>query len=331
MNVLILGGTRFLGRHIVDRLAASGHRIVCFHRGRTTCALPEGVDERLGDRNEDLGAVSGERWDAIVDTSGQRPEQLRRSLELGTERYLFVSSVSAYRDLSAGNIGEEAPTIEEFDPADDAQSYGGNKAGCERLVLESYPSGGIIFRPGLIAGAWDGSGRFTYWCERFLRGGHVLAPGAPSRPVQFVDAADVADFAEPILSNGTAGVFNVAGPAELATMEQLLRVCARVAAERGAPPAAVTWADDEFLLERGVQEWLELPLWLTDPQFAGILEVKNAKALAAGLRPRAIAQTINAALDWKPESRAANVGMSPEREAELLSQYDRLLSGLRGQ
>jgi 2'-hydroxyisoflavone reductase len=319
MNVLVLGGTRFVGRHIVERLAASGHRTVCFHRGQTTCALPEGVEERRGDRNENLGAISAEQWDAIVDTSGQRPEQLQRSLELRTERYLFVSSVNVYRDLSVAGISEAAPTIEDFDPDDEELSYGGNKAACERLVLERYPREGIVFRPGLIAGRWDGSGRFTYWCERFLRGGRVLAPGLPTRPVQFIDAADLAHFAEHLLSNSISGVFNVAGPAAPTTMERLLRECAQVAAERGAPPAAVTWANNEFLLERGVQEWLELPLWLTDPRFAGILEISNAKALAAGLRPRAIAETVRAALDWtKPEGRTNNVGMSAERETELL-------------
>lgn len=326
MNVLVLGGTRFVGRHIVERLAASGHRIVCFHRGQTMCVLPDGVEERRGDRNEDLSAVSVDQWDAIVDTSGQRPEQLQRSLELRTQRYLFVSTVNVYRDLSVGNVSEEAPTIKTFDEDDEAAGYGGNKAACERLVLELYPHQSVVFRPGLIAGRWDGSGRFTYWCERFLRGGRVLAPGAPSRPVQFIDAADLAHFAEHVLANDIGGVFNVAGPAAPTTMERLLHQCALAAAERGAPLATVTWANDEFLLERGVQEWLELPLWLTDPRYAGILEISNAKALGAGLRPRPIAETVRAVLDWSHAEPCANgAAISAERESALLDGYDQLL------
>jgi 2'-hydroxyisoflavone reductase len=321
VNVLVLGGTRFVGRHIVERLARDGHRVVCFHRGQTQCSLPSGVEERYGDRNADLSAVDTERWDAIVDTSGFRAEQLERSLVLRTERYLFISTLNVYRDLASPGVSEEAATIDEVDPSDVAANYGGNKAACERLLMDRYPQRHIIVRPGLIAGRWDNSGRCTYWCERFLRGGPVLAPGAPSRLIQFIDAADIAQFAEHALSRNVFGVFNIAGPAEPTTMAQFLRECAAVAAERGAPPATVVWADDEFLLQHGVGEWVEMPLWLTDTQFAGILEVSNAKALAAGLDPGAIAETVRSVLDWISEDAVAvpRVGISAQRERELLA------------
>lgn len=320
MNVLVLGGTRFLGRHIVEHLARSGNRLVCFHRGESTCELPAGVEERLGDRNADLSAVAGETWDAIVDTSGYRADQVVRSLELRARRYVFVSTLNVYADLSVAGVTEEALTIETFDVSDEAAAYGGNKAICERLVLERYPLRSIILRPGLIAGRWDGSGRFTYWCERLMRGGCVLAPGAPERRVQFVDAADVARFIGHALEDEVAGTFNIAGPAVELTMQRFLRKCAGAAAERGAPNATLVWGADAFLREHAVGEWIEMPLWLTDEKYAGILEVRNDKARAAGLTFRPIAETVRSVLDWLAEAPdAKRVGMTAEREAELLA------------
>jgi 2'-hydroxyisoflavone reductase len=319
MNVLVLGGTRFLGRHIVERLAERGHRVVCFHRGQTAWAFPDGVEERLGDRNVDLSAVGGESWDAVIDTSGYRAEQLRRSLELRSDRYLFISTVNVSRDLSVTSVTEDAPTVEEFDPSDEAAAYGGNKAACERLVKERHPERGTIFRPGLIAGRWDPTGRFTYWCDRLLRGGRVLAPNPPSRLVEFIDAADIACFAAHALSNNIAGVFNLVGPAVPTTMERFLQECAEVATTRGAQSSTIVWADGDFLLEHGVQQWSEIPLWLTEPEYAGVLEISNTKALAAGLQLRPIGDTVRAVLDWASESPSQGSAMSSEREAELLA------------
>lgn len=321
MKILVLGGTRFIGRHIVERLAAAGHKVVCFHRGQTNAALPAGVEERLGDRNESLEAVANDCWDAIVDTSCYRAEQMQRSLELRTDRYLFISTVSVYRDFAISGISEDGPTIESFDPADEAASYGGNKAACERLLLERDATQSTIVRPGLVAGAWDTTGRFTYWCRRCLRSGEVLAPGKASRRVQFIDAADIADFTDKVLSTNLTGIFNLVGPWIPTTMAQLLSECEQVARDRGAPPMRIVWVDDSFLLKRGVQPWLEMPLWLPDPRYAGLLEIDNTKALAAGLRLRVIAETVKSVLDHTAELLPDNVGLLREREAELLNEY----------
>lgn len=320
MNVLVLGGTRFLGRHIVNEFARRGHSVVCFHRGRTTCELPEGVREVFGDRSVDLGAIANERWDAIVDTSGYLPEQLERSLELRTSRYLFVSTASVYADMSAPGTTEDAATIESFDPNDAAQSYGGNKAACERLVAARHPREAIVLRPGLIAGKWDPTGRFTYWCRRMLRAGRVLAPGEPGRAIQFIDAADVARFAAHAITNDATGVFNVAGPAVPTTMAELLGEATAVAAEYGAPPSMPVWVDDEFLLGNGVEEWSDLPLWIASPEYRGLLEMSVARALAAGLRPSPIAETVRSVLEWSNGAGTqTNAGLSAEREGELLA------------
>ena len=209
--------------------------------------------------------------------------------------------------------------IETFDPSDEASRYGGNKAACERLLIEHRPAQHIILRPGLIAGRWDSTGRFTYWCERLLRGGRVLAPGTANRPVQFIDAVDLARFAERALAIRYAGTFNVVGPAVPTTMGQLLDACTLIAEERGAPPATIVWADGAFLVAHGVGQWLEMPLWLDEPQYAGLLEIANTKALAAGLETRPITETVRSVLDWtRTEAPSTSVGLSGEREAQLL-------------
>ena len=144
MRILVLGGTRFLGRHIVERLAAQGHTVVAFHRGETACELPPQVEERFGDRNSDLSSIENDRWDAVVDVAAYEPEQVRRSRELDAKRYLFVSTVNVYADQSTPRIREDWPTMEAFDPADESQAYGGKKAACERLVFERFPNTAIV-------------------------------------------------------------------------------------------------------------------------------------------------------------------------------------------
>ena len=321
MNVVVLGGTRFLGRHIVEALARHGHRVVALHRGSTQCALPSGVEERFGDRNVDLSAVDTERWDAIVDVNAFEPEQVERSLRLRTDRYLFVSTVSVYADFSAARIAEDAATIEDFDPADAAAAYGGKKAACERLVRERYPQRALILRPGLIAGRWDYTGRFTYWCERLLRGGSVLVPAPQDRRVQFVDAADVACFAETLLTGEIFGTFNVVGPARPTSMAQFLSDTGLVARELNAPPSRLRWIDGALLTARGVEPWSEMPLWAPGNEWSGLLEIDNTAALAAGLELRPIAETVRPVLDGTQAEHPHNpAGIDARREAELLAQ-----------
>jgi 2'-hydroxyisoflavone reductase len=321
MNVLVLGGTRFVGRRMVEALVQGGHRVAVFHRGRTPCALPREAEERLGDRGEDVSAVSGEHWDAIVDVIALEPAQLAPSLCLDADRYLMISTVSVYADFSRADISEDSATIQTFEPDDAAAAYGGKKAACERLVRARYPERAVILRPGLIAGRWDYTGRFTYWCERMLRGGAVLVPAPPERRVQFVDARDLARFAEVLLSRGQCGVFNVVGPARPTSMEQLLSEAAAVAHERGAPPARICWADAALLSERAIEPWTEMPLWAgDDAESSGLMKISNAAALAAGLQLRPIGETIEDVLDWTQAERPRNpAGLDSQREAELVA------------
>lgn len=320
-RVLVFGGTRFVGRHIVDALAAQGHAAVAFHRGQTKCELPAGVREIFGDRNGPLPAeINGQRWDAVIDVSGQRPEQLWRSTELDAGWYLFISTLNVYADLSHAGVDETAPTIAEFDPNDAAMAYGGNKASSERLVRARFGNHCTIVRPGIIAGPWDFTGRVTYWPRRALHGGRFIVPAPGSRSLQFIDARDLAAFAVRAITHRVAGTFNAAGPAERFSLGELADVCVAAAAERGVTAETVL-VDAGPLIAAGVEPWTDIPMWLEEREFCGIFEVDNRKAIAAGLDLRPQVETMRALMDWLLQSDSAGAaapGLSFERESEII-------------
>ena len=320
MRILVLGGTRFLGRHLVETALARGHDVVLFNRGLMNPELFPGVERLRGDRERDLSALAGRRFDAAVDLSGYVPRAVQSSAELladAVEHYTFVSSISVYADFSRPDVREEAPLIELDDPAteDVETAYGGLKALCERAVERALPGRSLIVRPGLIVGAHDPTGRFTYWPHRVARGGDVLSPGNPDRQVQFIDAADLAAWIVGMAERRSAGVFNATGPAPRTTMGELLETC-KLVAESGA---RLVWVDDDFLLERGAGQWMELPLWVADPDWMALMTVDVSRALAAGLEFRPLAETVRRALhEAEPTTEA---GLSPERESELLAAW----------
>ena len=304
----MLGGTRFLGRAIVDAALARGLEPTLFNRGRSGPGLFDGrVEELRGDRKVDLSPLEGRTWDAVVDTSGYVPADVGASAELlrDSARYVFVSSVSVYADMSRGPT-EESPVAELGEmPADelseDFSNYGALKALCEREVGTVFDERALVVRPGLIVGPHDPTGRFTYWAHRLARGGEILAPGPPDRRVQFVDVRDLGQWIVGAAGRGLSGTFNATN--EGVAMSELLA------------GANVTWVDDAFLREHGVGEWMELPLWIGAPEWRGMHEVDVSRAVAEGLHFRPVAETLAGAADAPA---VEGVGLTPEREAELL-------------
>ncbi|MBV8080441.1 MAG: NAD-dependent epimerase/dehydratase family protein [Actinobacteria bacterium] len=324
MRLLIVGGTKFLGPHVVDAALAAGHDVTILHRGSTRFALPPGVRELIGDRESSgLDELRALRPDAVVDTCGYRPERIRASVEAlaATRRYVFVSSVSVYADLSHAGIVEDAALHDPraADSSDAAIAYGAGKAGCELLLHELLGERATVVRPGLIAGPYDPTDRFTYWVERLARGGEILAPGTPQRPVQVVDVRDLAAFIVLLAERDIAGTFNVTG--RQIAMGDLLE--AGSAAVVPHAPRRLRWIDDATLLARGAGPWMELPLWLgDDPRFSGMLQIDIGRALAAGLRLRDIRETFAATAAWVatlPAERERLAGLAPVKERELLA------------
>lgn len=329
MKVLVLGGTRFLGRHLVAALLARHHEVTLFNRGRSAPGLFAQVEQLRGDRADGaagLAALAGRRWDAVIDTCGYVPRVVRASCEAlraAADSYVFISSISVYADFSAAELTEEAPLATLDDPAteDVMAHYGALKAACEREVEAAFGERAFLVRPGLIVGPFDPTGRFTYWPQRIAAGGEVLAPGDRQAPLQFIDVRDLAEWIVRALTRGPAGAYNATGPAMPLAFGEFLAACQ---ATLVPPPAVVTWCSERFLLEQGVAPWTGLPLWVPAAE-AGIHRVSVRRALAAGLSFRPLAATVADTLAWvksadfvPPSGLYADVGLSREREADLL-------------
>jgi 2'-hydroxyisoflavone reductase len=318
MRLLVLGGTEFLGRALVTNALDRGHEVTLFNRGVTNPELfPEAAKLR-GDRTLDVSALEGGEWDAVLDLSTDLPRAVRLSVDAlrsRTGRYVYVSSISAYADLSTPPT-EEAPVAELADlESERAEDYGARKAACEQIVRDRFGDHALVVRPGLIVGPHDASDRFTYWPRRVASGGSVLAPARPDAPVQVIDVRDLGEWLVHAVEADLSGTFNATG--EQTTFGELLEECLRV-----TPGARIVWVEPERLLAGGVGEWMELPLWIASPQYAAMLRVDVSKAVGAGLRFRPLAETIADTLAWDESreiARADGVGLTHKRERELLA------------
>jgi 2'-hydroxyisoflavone reductase len=319
LKLLVLGGTLFLGRHVVEAALDQGHEVTIFNRGRTNPGLHPDVEALVGDRDGDLEALRGRMWDGVVDTSGYVPRIVRQSVELLADavgRYVLVSSVSAYADHSVP-YDETAPLAQLEDPGseDIPTEYGALKAACEGVVDEVFGERGTSVRAGLIVGPHDPTDRFTYWPVRISEGGDVLVPGEPRRPVQFIDGRDLAAWMVDLAADGPGGPFNATGPADRLGVGALL---VRIAEATGAECRFV-WVDDDVVLAAGVQSWTELSLWAPEPQYAGLMQADIDRALGAGLELRPLEQTALDTLVWARDVGPQRPTLSREREREILT------------
>ena len=326
-TLLILGGTRFLGPEIVEAAKASGWTITLFNRGKTNPGLFPNLEKLQGDRNGDLKSLEGRAFDAVIDTSGYVPRQVRDSASLlgkSAKQYVFVSSISVYSDLSRPGVDETGPVAILADPTVEKVtdgSYGGLKALCEKAAESAMPGRVTNVRPGLIVGPNDVTDRFTYWPVRVARGGEVLAPNRPEDPVQFIDVRDLALWIVKTIDTKTTGVFNAtSAPLRIG---DVLDACK--AANGG--DARFTWVEAAFLKAQKVEEWSDLPVW-TSPagSDAGAGQVSNARAVAKGLAFRPLRATAKDTLDWwktLPKERTSKLksGLSPERETTVLGAW----------
>ncbi|HWT02186.1 MAG TPA: NAD-dependent epimerase/dehydratase family protein [Pyrinomonadaceae bacterium] len=335
MKVLILGGTVFLGTHLVEAALAGGHEVTIFNRGRHNPDWHTEVEKLRGDRVRDVESLRGRRWDAVIDTCGYVPGVVRKSAELladAAEHYTFVSSCSVYASFDLAGTDESAPvrtaTPEQIDEAEKTdtgerataltygEAYGALKALCERAAEEAMPGRVLSVRAGLIVGPHDYSDRFTYWVRRVAQGGEVLAPGRPRRRVRVLDARDLAGWIMRLAEARQAGIYNATGAEDGLTMGLLLEECRAASAS----DATFIWAGEKFLLDQQVRAWGEMPLWLPE-DYNGIFLVNNDKAIAAGLTFRPLPDTIKDTLAWhatRPSDIEWRAGLKPARERELL-------------
>ncbi|MBE0698310.1 MAG: NAD-dependent epimerase/dehydratase family protein [Anaerolineaceae bacterium] len=326
MRVLIIGGTRFLGRALVHSAQARGHELTLFNRGKSNPGLFPEIEQISGERMADLDLLRGRQWDAVIDTCGYEPAAVRlsaTSLSGAVERYIFISSISVYADLSRPGVDETAATAalpkgagEQFN----IEHYGALKALCEQAAEKVMPGRVLNIRPGLIVGEYDPTDRFTYWPWRAAQGGDILAPGRPEHPIQFIDVRDLADWTVKMIERKEKGIYNATGPQAPVSLGSLLETSIRLSRSG----AQLHWASEAFLLENGVQPWSELPLWIpeNDPENGGMEQVNVQKAIQAGLSFRTLEDTVQSTLDWantRPADHAWRAGLTRGKEAELLT------------
>lgn len=328
MRLLILGGTIFLGRHLVAAALARGHAVTLFNRGQHNPDLFPDVDKLRGDRTVSLAALAGRQWDAVIDTSGYVPRVVRLAAATLADRvahYTFISSLSVYADPSRPGVDETSPVGRIDDPTTEeitGESYGPLKALCEQAAEAALPGRTLVIRPGLIVGPYDPTDRFTYWPRRVAQGGEVLAPGRPGYETQIIDARDLAAWTLDMVEARRVGVYNATGPATPLTLGEALATSRAVSGS----DATVTWVDEAFLLEQGAQPWTELPLWVpeSDPAMAGFNKFSIDRALAAGLTFRPLTDTVSDTLAWdatRDPATPPRAGLTREREAEMLKAW----------
>jgi 2'-hydroxyisoflavone reductase len=325
MRILVIGGTIFVGRHIVEVALRRGHEVTLFNRGRGNAELFPEARKIIGDRRKDMHALSGCSWDVVIDSCGYVPHEVQTSadaLKSGCDLYAFISTGAVYKDKSRTGITEEDALLEldDFDTQEMVpEKYGELKAGCESVVQEVFSDKSLIIRPGLVVGPHDPTDRFTYWPVRVEAGGRILAPGNPRRPVQFIDVRDLADWTVSMVERKAVGIYNAIGPDYSLSMSQLLEDCKFVSAS----DAEFAWISDEELQRQNVDRWTDLPLWIPENgEERGFLSRNNSRAIAAGLRFRALRETIADTLQWWHRERAGadlKAGISREREAQIFS------------
>jgi len=340
-NLLILGGTGFLGPHTVRAALPNGHQVTLFNRGKTNPHLFPELKKLRGDRRKgDLAALEDPalRFDAVIDTSGYVPRNVRKTAQLLADRggqYIFVSSISAYKDGSVPGINEQSevgsidPKLAESitDRQGIMEHYGPLKAMCEAEAEAAFPGRCTVIRPGLIVGPGDPTDRYTYWPVRLARGGEVLAPGNPSDPVQIIDGRDLGSWIVTTIEQRHLGVYNACGPEQTLTVQAMLEACKPAA----GTDARLTWVEHPFLEKQGVMPWMHMPVWVPPgSENGGFGSVDNRRAIAAGLTFRPAKQIAADTLKWfreRPEEdqkhllEGKSVGISQARDAEVLAAW----------
>ena len=321
LKLLIIGGTRFLGRHLVDAALESRCEVTLLNRGKTNPDLFPNVETVLGDRDVNLDKLGDRNWDAVIDTCGYVPRVVAKSVEFLASRvdyYVFISTIGVYKEPRKPGLSETSVLAELSEPTEQVteETYGPLKVLCEKEVIKGFPEtdSGIIVRPGLIVGPWDPTDRFTYWVDRVERGGEVLAPGPQDRPVQFIDVRDLSEWIIWMVKKRHTGKYNAVGPVDKMSICKFLNICKEVTASN----AEFTWVSEEFIEKEGIP----LPVWVPKTYLGyATADIGKFTELA---KLRDVQKTIADTQLWVKTQRGEEpikAGLSADKEAELLKKW----------
>lgn len=330
LRILVLGGTGFIGPHMVRYAVERGHEVTLFNRGRSNTDLFPGLENLIGDRNGDYESLKGRRWDVCMDNNATNPSWVTLSCEVlrdSVDHYIYVSTRSTYADFSTVPMTAAEPTYTYetagVEPGAENLPYGLSKALCEREAMKFFPGRYTIFRPALIIGPGDRTDRFTYWPVRISRGGEVLSPGNPSDPCQIIDARDLTEWMVRMAEDGHKGIYNGLGPANPRPMAELLYGIRAVTTAE----TTFTWVPADFLAEHGVRAYSDMPVWMPPgPGREGFARFDITPEVEKGLTFRPLAVTATDTLEYhfsRPAEEQQNLraGMDPEREARVLAAW----------
>jgi 2'-hydroxyisoflavone reductase len=328
-TLLILGGTGFIGPHLTEEALRLGWKVTHFNRGkRAPGGVPE-VETLIGDRNGQLDALRGRKWDVVIDDTGQIPKYVKMSAELLAPNVgycLFISSISAYASFAQPN-DESSPVGHLDDPNIDKttnDTYGPMKALCEKYSMQAFKGRASVVRPGYIVGPLDSSDRFTYWPVRASRGGEMMAPGTARDPIQVIDVRDLAAWMMKLAQRRTTGYFNAVSPPRAFTMGDLIEASVRASPASGV---RVTWVPEDFLATQWKVEDLDFPPWSPmSGDTAGASLTSTTRAQRAGLKTRPLQETVTDTLAWfhtLPSARQEKprAGIDPHKEADVLKAW----------
>jgi 2'-hydroxyisoflavone reductase len=325
-TLLILGGTGFIGPHLTREALRLGWRVTHFNRGKHSPDGVTDVETLIGDRNGQLDALRGRKWDVLIDDTGMIPKYVKMSADLLAPNVgycLYISSISAYASFAKPN-DENSPTGKLASPDIDKvtdETYGPMKALCEQYSADAFKGRASIIRPGYIVGPLDSTDRFTYWPVRASRGGDMLAPGTPHDPIQIIDVRDLAAWMMKLAQERTTGYFNAISPPRAFTMGDLIS-----ASQHASPKAGTraTWVPEDYLAKRWKPEELDLPPWSPmSGETAGASLTATARAQKAGLKTRPMQETVRDTLEWfhsLPADRQAKLraGLDAQKEVDTL-------------
>ncbi len=332
MNILLIGGPKFVGHAVTESLLAQNHSVTFFNRGKTNPELFNGnVEKILGNRDGEISNIGNKKFDAVIDTCGYVPRIVKQSVDFLKDKatyYVFISSISVYEESAVHQRDEQAKVIELEDKETEdimgkPQNYGGLKVLCERTVQEGFGDNAIIVRPGLIVGPRDPTNRFSYWPVRIRKGGKTLVPDSDPFFVQVIDVRDLAEFIVNLLEHKKTGVYNATGPEKPYEFKELVRDMKKITSSN----TEFVWAADSWLKNEKVGEWMEMTLWEPSPENQALMDVSIEKAVKDGLRFRSLKQTVTDTLEWYDEiegdTKQWPAGLDSEKERKLLEKLQK--------